>query len=84
MSVSGEPDSSVPAGISPARSDHRVQLLPLLCIEKPVTPALQGLDSRLFVRGLIPCREPRPVLWPCIVSEPFTNPLGAPRERQRL
>jgi hypothetical protein len=54
--------------------DHHLQLFPLLCIEKPITPALQGLDGRFFVRELVPRREPRPVLWPRIVSEPFTNP----------
>jgi hypothetical protein len=40
MSVSGEPDGSVPARISPRRPDPRVQLFPLLCVKKPVTPAL--------------------------------------------
>jgi hypothetical protein len=67
MSFSGEPDSSAPAGISPRRPDPRLQLFPLLRVEKPVTPALQRLRDRLFVRELVPRREPRPVLWPYIV-----------------
>jgi hypothetical protein len=74
VSIPGELDDPVAAGISPRRPDHRLQLFPLSCIEKPVTPALQGLDSRFFVRELVPRREPRPVLWPRIVSQPFTNP----------
>jgi hypothetical protein len=74
VSVSGEPDSSVLAQISPARPDYRLQLFPLSCVEKTVTPALQGLRGRFFVRELVPRREPRPALWPRIVSEPFTNP----------
>src|ERR687895_1322757 len=38
------------------------------------SPASQSLDSRLFVRELVPRSEPRPVLRPSIVSEPFTDP----------
>src|ERR671922_2026037 len=74
VSISGEPDGSVLAEIPPRRPDHRLQLPPLLRVEKPVTPALQCLGGWFFVWELVPRREPRPVLWPCIVSEPFTNP----------
>ena len=74
VSVSGEPDGSVLAEIPPRGPNHCLQLLPLLRVEKPVTPALQFLGGGFFKRELIPGRQSWPVLWPRILSEPFTNP----------
>src|SRR5918992_706082 len=56
VSVPGESDGSVLAEISPRSPNHRLQLFPLLCIEKPVTPALQCLGGWFFVWELIPGR----------------------------
>jgi hypothetical protein len=60
--------------MAPGGAEESWQLFPLNRGEKLVAPTLQFLGRGSFEREPVPSGQARPVIWPCLFSEPLTNP----------
>src|SRR5882724_12072699 len=58
--------------VAPGRTNHRLELFPLGCVEEPVTPPLEGVGGRFVEWEPVPRGQRRPILRPPMRAEAFT------------